>query len=255
MDLKDKLIRKGYFPENLPPSFSTDSIADYFRENSTKNYLTDTRKKPCQAATYSSSKRGISRRIFSVIHPRTAHDLAHFVAENWKNIEAFYSKSKFSLSVPDYNEKAERALVISSFRKIQQEKYSRLSPFRFIVTTDIARFYHSIYTHSIPWAYHGKVKAKSSYRRLSTRLPFDRADAIIRNGQDGQSIGIPVGPDVSRVFAELIGTAIDNEFVSRIGDVECAVLRYIDDVWIGVNSHADAEKALACYQSANGSLN
>ena len=251
MDLKDKLVRKGYFPENLPPSFSTDRIADYFRENPTKDYFTDISNRPCQVATYSSSKRGISRRVFSVIHPSTAHDLAQFVSEHWKDLEEFYSKSKFSLSVPDYIEETERALVISSFRTVQQEKYSRLSPFRFIVTTDIARFYHSIYTHSIPWAYHGKDKAKSNLRqRRSARLSFDKVDAIIRNGQDGQSIGIPVGPDVSRVFAELIGIAIDNEFRKRFGDVECAVLRYIDDIWIGVNSHADAEKALACYQSA-----
>ena len=254
MDLKDKLIRKGYFPENLPPSFSTDSIADYFQDNPAQSYLTTkVGTKPYQFATYNSSKRGISRRVFSVIHPGTAHDLAQFVSSNWGDLEGFFSKSKYSLSVPDYDEEAERALVISSFNTIQQEKISRLSPFRFIVTTDIARFYHSIYTHSIPWAYYGKEYAKSTYRRYrrpSAKLPFDEADAIIRNGQDGQTIGIPVGPDVSRVFAELIGTAIDFEFKRRIGEVECAVLRYIDDVWIGVNSHADAEKALACYQSA-----
>jgi len=119
-----------------------------------------------------------------------------------------------------------------------------------IAGTDIARFYHSIYTHSIPWAYHGKTAAKADRGVRSASIFFNRADALIRNGQDGQTVGIPVGPDMSRVFAELIGTAIDLEFMARLDGIECTVLRHVDDVWIGANSHADAERALSRYREA-----
>ena len=252
MNLKDSLIRKGYFPENLPPSFTTAGIADYFQNNPPEDYYSTQRNaKPFQAANYNSSKRGKSRRIFSVIHPATAYDLAEFVTEHWVWLKIHYiSNSDFSLSVPQRKTNAERAIVISSYRTVEHEKFSRLSPYRFIVTTDIARFYHSIYTHAIPWAYHGKDEAKSDHDPNSGNVLFNKADLILRNGQDGQTIGIPVGPDVSRVFAELIGTAIDAEFKERMGGVDYAALRYVDDVWIGVNSHADAEKALSYYQSA-----
>lgn len=59
-----------------------------------------------------------------------------------------------------------------------------------------------------------------------------------------------MGPDASRVFAEAICTAIDLEFRRRCDDVSCAVLRHVDDVWIGVHSHAVAERALWRYREA-----
>ena len=55
---------------------------------------------------------------------------------------------------------------------------------------------------------------------------------------------------MSRVFAELIGTAIDLEFMSRLDGIDCTVLRHVDDVWIGTHSHADAERALSRYREA-----
>ena len=133
---------------------------------------------------------------------------------------------------------------------MENEKIKRLSSYRFIVGTDIARFYHSVYTHSIPWAFHGKATAKGDKAENSTQVFFNKADALIRNGQDGQTVGLPVGPDMSRIFSEVIATAIDLEFKERIDSVDCSALRHVDDVWIGTNSHADAEKALSCYREA-----
>jgi hypothetical protein len=34
-------------------------------------------------------------------------------------------------------------------------------------------------------------------------------DLRVRNAQDGQTIGLPVGPDTSRLLAEIVGTAVD----------------------------------------------
>lgn len=249
MPIKDTLLRKGYFPEDLPPPFTTIPIADYFRANPSRNYLMRARAR-LRAASYNASKRGMTRRMFSAIHPVTAHDTSQFLAQRWQTLTDFFEQSDVSYSAPSYQENADRALIINSHAALEREKTDRLSSYRFIAVTDIARFYHSVYTHSIPWAYHGKSAAKSDTSDDSRQVFFNKADAIIRNGQDGQTIGLPVGPDMSRALAELIATAIDLTFLSRLDGITCAVLRHVDDVWIGAHSHADAERALSRYREA-----
>ncbi|MCI0561571.1 MAG: RNA-directed DNA polymerase [Nitrososphaera sp.] len=247
--MKEDLLRKGYFPENLPPAFSSRGIADYCDANPAPEFLSQV-DRPVRAAVYSASKRGMTRRTFSVVHPVTGHDLAAFISTRWDEMAEFFRQSSYSLSVPRHTPDGDRALVICSHNELEKIRLSRLSQYRFIAKTDISRFYHSIYTHSIPWAFHEKHAAKADRSPDSPKIFFNRADQILRFGQDGQTIGIPVGPDTSRVFAEIIGTAIDLEFRKRYGDVECAVLRHVDDVWIGTHSHADAERALWRYREA-----
>ena len=249
MSLKDDLLRKGYLPENLPPPFTSIPIADYFLANARRGYVMNMNA-PLRAATYNASKRGLTRRMFSAVHPVTAHDMAEFVNTRWQEITTFYSQSRLSFSTPEHDENADRALVINSHMALEEEKVNRLSSYRYIAGTDISRFYYSIYTHSIPWAYHGKAIAKADRGVRSAEVFFNRADSLIRNGQDGQTVGIPVGPDMSRVFAELIGTAIDMEFMGRLDGIDCTVLRHVDDIWIGAHSHADAERALSRYREA-----
>jgi hypothetical protein len=249
MTLKDDLLRKGYLPENLPPAFTTASIADHFLANPPRGYITQGNN-PLRAASYNASKRGLTRRVFSAVHPATGHDMAEFVSSHWTDITAFFGRSQASFSPPVHEVDADRALVINSHMALEEEKVNRLSSYRFIACTDVARFYHSIYTHSIPWAYHGKAASKVDRNMRSANVFFNRADWLIRNGQDGQTVGVPVGPDMSRVFAEVIGTAIDLEFSQRLDGIDCTVIRHVDDVWIGANSHADAERALSRYREA-----
>ena len=153
MALKNELLRKGYFPENLPPSFGTAGIADYFIDNPHQGYLSQ-RERPLRPALYNASKRGLTRRVFSAVHPETAHDMAEFVSSRWPDINEFFEGNPISFSVPHADEHSDRALVINSHVSLEEEKLNKLSAYRFIAATDVARFYHSIYTHSIPWAFH-----------------------------------------------------------------------------------------------------
>jgi hypothetical protein len=249
MSLKDDLLRKGYLPENLPPAFSSEGIANFFDANSGHTYLSDA-KRPVRPAAYNASKRGMARRTFATVHPVTGHDLAEFVSTRWEEAVEFFAQSHFSLSAPRQSEDGNRALQIASHSELDTAKLSHLSRYRFIAATDISRFYHSIYTHSIPWAFHGKAAGKNDRNARSAKVFLNRADHILRCGQDGQTIGIPVGPDASRVFAEIVGTAIDLEFKDRCDIKDYNVIRHVDDVWIGTNSYADAERALWQYREA-----
>jgi hypothetical protein len=247
MSLKQDLLRIGYFPENLPPSFHTQQIAQFFAEHSS-GYLSDP-KQPLRSAIYNASKRGASRRTFSAIHPITAHDLAEFLQAHAPELDKLFASNPSSLSVPNHTPQGERALEISSHNQLEIERLNRLAGYRFIAKTDIARFYHSIYTHSVSWAFHGKDVAKKTRRLDAHDVYFNRLDFTLRQGQDGQTIGIPVGPDASRYVAELICTSIDTDFHSRFGDAKVGFIRHVDDVWIGAQSHSNVERALWLYRN------
>jgi len=249
MTLKSDLLCKGYLPENVPPSFTTRNIADYLQRESISGFL-GKGKAVFRPARYNASKRGMTRRVFSLVHPVTAHDLAHFVETRWSDLEAFFAKSPYSLSAPVRAPNAHRALTITPHNRLEQRRIQHLAEYRFLACTDIARFYHTIYTHSVPWAYHGKPASKSERRVDSATVFCNRLDHILRAGQDGQTMGIAVGPDTARVVAELIGTAIDLAFQERTVNLDCAVLRHVDDIWIGAHTHADAETALSRYREA-----
>lgn len=245
----DDYLRKGYLPENLPPSFGSGEIADYFASNPQADYLSEA-KKVVKPAIYSASKRGMTRRNFSVMHPVTGYDLARFAAEQGDAIWERMKTSPYSLSVPEQKDGSDRALDIPSHSELERVRLERLSRFRFVAKTDVSRFYHSIYTHSVPWAFHSKADAKGDRDPKSKKLPFNRLDYILRCGQDGQTIGVPVGPDVSRLVAEGVFSAIDSEFQKRCAVTDCDVIRHVDDIWIGANSHADVEEALWRYREA-----
>jgi hypothetical protein len=142
--------------------------------------------------------------------------------------------------------KGGRALEISSHNQLEIERLNRLAGYRFIAKTDISRFYHSIYTHSIAWAFHGKDIAKKDRKFDSSKVYFNRLDFILRQRQDSQTFGVPVGPDAS----ELICTSINTDFHSRYGDGDIGFIRHVDDVWIGAQSHSEVERALWLYPSA-----
>ncbi|TWB75996.1 RNA-directed DNA polymerase [Bradyrhizobium sacchari] len=247
MSLKDDLLRRGYLPENLPPPFHTEEIAKFFSSNPS-SYLCDP-KQPLRAAAYNASKRGESRRSFSAIHPITAHDLAEFLQLHAAELDKRFQNNSVSLSVPRHTPSGERALEIASHNQLEVERLARLSGYRFIAKTDISRFYHSIYTHSVSWAFHGKAAAKKTRKFDASDVFFNRLDFTLRQGQDGQTIGIPVGPDASRYVAELICTAIDDDFITRVKHDDISFIRHVDDVWIGAQSHSDVERALWLYRN------
>lgn len=249
MTLKENLLFRGYLPENLPPAFFSSDLADYLVGHAGDDWWSQS-KSPVRPATYNASKRGITRRVFSVVHPTTMRDSAKFVAERWDAMNHFFEQTDMSLSVPKEAVDGDRAIEINTHSFVEGERISRLSQFRFIAKTDISRFYHSIYTHSLPWAFHGKSSSKNDRKEGSKKIYFNRADHILRCGQDGQTVGIPVGPDTSRVFAEVIATAIDQEFMNRCDVKDLVVMRHVDDVWIGAHTFSEAERALWRYREA-----
>ena len=110
-----------------------------------------------------------------------------------------------------------------------EKKYSYF--FRF----DIAKCFDSIYTHSLSWANKGKEFSKENIGKKTFEEIFD---SCIRAMNHNETNGIIIGPEFSRIFAEMILQAVDKNVEKKlfslgyIRGVNYSVKRYVDDYFV-----------------------
>lgn len=240
------LIEKGYFPVQLPPSFNTITFAKVSTKLNGEWVKPPPKNLGTLSEKYSVARSSYYRRVTSIVNPISFYFLAKYIAEHWEEINAHYRKSRISLSRPKLsqtkNKNSIRAININKFSALYDKKIELSSGYRYVLVTDITSFFPSIYTHSIPWALHTKSTAKRD--RRNNNLIGNVIDTFSRNVQDGQTMGIPIGPDTSHIISEIIGTAIDIE-VSKHLKKWPAGFRYVDDIYFFFNSRIEAEQTLA----------
>lgn len=103
--------------------------------------------------------------------------------------------------------------------------------YKYLLRVDISKCFPSIYTHSISWAIRGKVFGKSMKSKSKVSYFEDDFDTLMRNMNWGETNGILVGPEVSRIFCEMILQGVDVPIQSRLPD-DVRVRRYMDDYFI-----------------------
>ncbi|SAL22557.1 Reverse transcriptase (RNA-dependent DNA polymerase) [Caballeronia peredens] len=119
-----------------------------------------------------------------------------------------------------------------------------------ILQTDVLSFYHSIYTHAVPWAIHGKAESKANRNPSDPSMYGNRIDFLLRSCQDGQTIGIPVGPDTSRIISELMLCAVEDRLRLTPSARNATGFRYVDDFFLCFDSLSQAESTLAGLREA-----
>jgi len=250
----DRLLAAGYFPEVLPPCFSTDTFGQAFSagKNPPNDFVSSSVvPKTSKCARYNQARVSGMRRLFSIPNPVHFYRLAKCFFANWPAIAAQASRSPISLSKPllSGGKRCFRPKV--NFRDRPAHRAHVRSTARFILRGDIARFFPSIYTHSIPWAFHTKVVAKADH---SPALFGNALDKHFRDLQDGQTIGIPIGQDISRVIAEAVLSYVEEEMGIKKWPFG---IRCIDDYEIGFLDSTEAgefrhrlEHALAEFELA-----
>ena len=252
-ELTERFLNRGFLPDHLTPPFTSEYLSNAY--DSILEYVTPLRPTQRQklgsyprakTVRHSVPKRRLSRRFLAVPNPLHHFLVSEEVAEHWSDIEKFCAQSPISLSRPSVG--GERAIEPETSKRLEAgERALRSIGKRFLLRADLARFYPSIYTHSIPWALHGKEAA-----RKNINLYGNRIDERVRESQDKQTGGIPVGPDTSYLIAEVVATAIDVAIEKRVGGLHGT--RYIDDYHLYFDSYNDAEAALAALHEAAASL-
>lgn len=249
------LLARGYFPKELPPPFNTRSFGAFADTAPAAIHLNTTKKGmksnlTTQPAIHNLARSGTLRRKLSIPNPVNQYQVARAIVEGWKTVKTACALSPFSLTTPRYLKHGARAInPVSAFDAIPVARARSRTASRYLLTTDLSQFYPSIYTHSIPWALHTKSVAKAKQNDYT--LLGNVLDLAIRNGQDKQTIGIPIGPDTSLVIAEVILSSVD----SRLGGaITKRGFRYIDDIGCGFRTIAEAEETLGQLQHLIGDL-
>jgi hypothetical protein len=254
-----KLLSDGYFPKELPPPFNTHSFAskidlvssDWAGTVASLN-AKDRRGHPklSKPVRFDVARKGHARRLLSIPNPLNQYCLTAFIAAHWVDITSRSNASSLSLTPVNINLSDGRAIELESLSTLTDKRTLMLSVSKSVMQTDVLSYYHSIYTHSIPWALHGKSTAKVNRNPNDPAMYGNRIDELIRSCQDGQTMGIPVGPDTSRIISELILSAVEDQIPQGIKRGFVGGYRYIDDFFICFKSAGDAEAALASIRSA-----
>jgi hypothetical protein len=214
-------------------------------------------------------------RELAIIHPLNQVQVVEFY-EKYKNLILHYcSQSNFSIRRPDkvacyfyYKDRLHEQLLgkkvdskeeylneyenlksyfsyqdYSNVYKFYEDyRYQRAEKkFNKLLKFDIQDCFNSIYTHSIVWAtLGGKKQAKYSItNKLSSQDSFgDKFDDLMQKMNYNETNGILIGPEFSRIFAEIILQKVDkdveNYMISqekyRNTDYEC--YRYVDDYFL-----------------------
>ena len=260
----------GFFAEAVPPCFTSKGIAKNIQtilsgikatageaEKSKKNTTA-----PIELSTY---KNDISRRVLSIPNPEAFLRLVKLISENWVDIQA-YAESENSLSPITYmrsymesdlleeinNESIREAnQVKSDFVEGQKNCIRAAIGFQYRLKVDIANCYPSMYTHSVTWAICGKKEAKRLLQMTNARRKLEpasiqnayslgnRLDAFMRFQKNNETNGIVVGPFTSRIFSEIILSAIDKILRERF-----VFRRYVDDYKFFFRSESDASESV-----------
>jgi len=194
-------------------------------------------------ASHSLARVGSLRRKLSIVNPINFLILSSCIVTNWHICRTINKSREGRLSTPVWTQSGKRALRWkTSFNDLSKELINQRAGNRFILQTDIGRFYPSVYTHSLAWAVHGKEKCKTKGFGKKLELFGNALDLYSRNSQDRQTVGIPVGPDTSLVLAELIMSRLDSYLDSK--GHKTNIIRYVDDIEMSFSSRNEAEEAL-----------
>lgn len=212
--------------------------------------------------TFRIKRTGLKVRALSIPHPYKQLEICKFYLEFADYITYLCGLSNFSIRKPssvasvyykrapisiDFEDDGTRtASTYFSYQRhrllyqfYSSRRYVKLEKkYRYLRAFDIANCFGSIYTHSVCWATKGKRAAKASIGMYNFENQFDR---IMQKMNNSETAGILIGPEFSRIFAEIILQSIDasvEKSLSKRGkllSVHYEVCRYVDDYFVFSN--------------------
>jgi hypothetical protein len=226
---------------------------------------------------YGMSHRVGAKRRMALMHLRSQIDVVDFYAQHDEMILYYTSRSPYSIRHPKtqarysvfrdplFSERLDPSAIKQTVEQHEYDyehvrsyfTYSRYShiykfyesaefracerKFGLLAKVDVSKCFDSIYTHSISWATHGRAQSKAnigasketfagSFDRLMQALNYDETNGII------------IGPEVSRIFAEVILQEVDVRIESRLAArglrhrEDYDILRFVDDYFVFLKS-------------------
>ena len=244
----------------------------------------------CQMATIPFNflvAHNLDGRTLSVVHPRNQVAVASFYATHSALIIYHTSISEFSIRHPVsvarhayfkdklHEEKLDSVagleeegreyeqlgsyFVYRKYRNIHRffeshEYHSSEKKYDAMVQIDVSKCFDSIYTHSLPWALLGKEQTKFSLKE-SKETFGGRFDVHMQQLNHNETNGIVIGPEFSRIFAEIILQSVDAELIKQLTEganlthkVDYQIFRYVDDFFVFYNEQSTQLKIFQTLQ-------
>ena len=145
---------------------------------------------------------------------------SYFSYKRYNNINRFYSSPEF---------------------RSCERKYPLL------MRADVSKCFDSIYTHTIAWVSNGRTASKTEQRRATNATFGGSFDRYMQYLNYAETSGIVIGPEFSRIFAEIILQEVD---VRVEGELEKAdlkhgrdyeIMRYVDDYFVFLADSSNSE--------------
>ena len=239
------LIERGYFPREVPPPFQSTKLAAHVSVAGVVKLSSLIGKVWWTSSVRHNLARPAGlRRPLAIPNPIGYLGVANEVEAGWsQEIEPLLKSSTLSASRPILST-GPRAVEYSGNDDIELRRAASRGAARYVVHADIQNFYPSVYTHSVAWALHTKAAAKAAMG--NQKLLGNRLDRALRGCQEGQTIGIAIGPDASLIVAECLLSAVEVQLTKSVGGLKG--YRWIDDFELCFATMGEAERALTTLQ-------
>lgn len=288
---KTRAILTDVLPYETPIIFSNEGLYEYIngdRGNVILNSICNYEKQGTLPYNYRINKGINSKRTLSVPHPATQIHFSSLYDKYDSLIIELCSRSSFSIRKPvkvasAFYESNQLSIQLDTEKGVEEERgiestqqrysssyfvygrynfvykfyesyeFHRLEKrFRLHYRFDISKCFPSIYTHTVAWAIKGKSYAKKHRLLNSFEQVIDKA---MQHANDLETHGIIVGPEFSRIFAEIILQRIDLDVEKKLADLgyrhksEYAIRRYIDDYFVFYNDMECLDAIVEAYKS------
>ncbi len=246
-----RLLAAGYFPAELPPPFTTFEFAT--KANLVLGQIDQSAAIGVWTSpeSFSIPRWGQARRKLSIVNPINQLMVSKVIADHWDEISQALKRSEISEFHPEIVATGGRAVTGVNFDGVQRRRAEILARYGRFVKTDIARFYPSLYTHSISWAILGKEWVKKNINKKQFKDHYsNKLDKAVSRGNNGQTVGIPIGPDTSRIISEIVACGIEVGTMNSLPDINDRGVRYVDDMIVGLKDDETPDAVLAAISTA-----
>lgn len=244
------LLDYGLFADKVPPCFTSEGLATHaqvsmgsiLEETDAKKLKDNLDQRAHDYIRYEALRDINIPRHLGIPHPEAYAAQSLAISRHWQDIATHCNQPDPAVSRIHVRHTGDGRIFKMNYKgteryQLEEDEMRWMAGAQYVVHADVASCFPSIYTHSIPWALHGKTAAKKS--TSVTALPGNLLDKCTQNTRDKQTNGLLIGPHSSNIVAEIILTKIDVELQVK-GHKKLA--RHIDDYTFYAEDFAQAER-------------
>lgn len=173
---------------------------------------------------------------------------------SWENLHQYKNGSVSIAALDRYVKHTTSFFAYRGYDRLYKffnspEYFKLEKTFQVMKTLDVSKCFDSIYTHCLSWAVKDKAFTKSNVAVSSTFA--QEFDEVIRHGNHNETNGIPIGPEASRIFSEILFQEIDCRAILVLSDLRLGTdytfRRYVDDVFIFSKNEKTAQRVYDTY--------